>query len=610
MGKVTLVGTQIRGKFLNSGRPTAGSNLMLIEALLDTLEHISARGTEARSVVLLTWSFNPPPPGWEDVLDLIRYIFEVLDDQSIAVVMSAGNARNNDMDDLVPINQLPQTLVVDIPNLIVVGASDQQSRMAMFSRVGPDMIWAPGKAVRVAGPRENDQSLKIADGTSYAGPLVAGLVAYYRGLVYEPGVESQLDEPEIVKRTLKALSRTVQVRFEAQSEEPYVSDSGNKFSWLVPTVWNGQLDDDTSCLLDPDAEGCPKIDINRELKDISIHDLDNSCVTTPITKKRGLQRAGGAAIARRQSGGSCPVLPGEGGGDGGGGGSDDGGLDDQLGPSKTATYLSGTPSPTCMANCGTYCTDFWCRPDRTGQPPHFTEPTRLPATTTTTVRPPVTSSSVRSGVPSSSTPLDPGMTTTSPTPQPNLPEIPEEPWPSNCASTRTYTRCAAPGGGHIVCATSSFCAATSTPAQPKPTPDSPSARRWVAIYFSELTTSNGWGPPHWSRYWSVYEGDGATDYCGGRSVFEKTDSGATLQEPEFPGSDLGAFKAHGRTCRYKSAGRGAVGLVECDGTNPNWWEKCQVAQVENDPIFGGIKACGVLDNPMYKLVLLCSWGEA
>ena len=44
---------------------------MLIEALLDTLEHISSRGTEGRSVVLITWSFKGPPPGWTDVIDLI-----------------------------------------------------------------------------------------------------------------------------------------------------------------------------------------------------------------------------------------------------------------------------------------------------------------------------------------------------------------------------------------------------------------------------------------------------------------------------------------------------------------------------------------------------------
>ncbi|KAK4118504.1 hypothetical protein N657DRAFT_371335 [Parathielavia appendiculata] len=143
-----------------------------------------------------------------------------------------------------------------------------------------------------------------------------------------------------------------------------MSDSGNKFSWFVPTVWKGQLDDDMSCLLDLDAEGCPEIDIDRDLDEISINDLDNSCVAAPVTKRRGLQGPGEAARARRQSGGSCPVLPGDG-GDGDGGSGNDGGLGDQLGPSKTATYLSGTPSPTCTANCGTYCTNFWCRPDRT-----------------------------------------------------------------------------------------------------------------------------------------------------------------------------------------------------------------------------------------------------
>jgi chitinase len=541
---------------------------------------------------------------------LVGYIFEALDDQSIAVVMSSGNANNNDMHHLTPVEQLPQTLAEDIPNLILVGASDKQSRQAMYSRVGSDMVWAPGKEILVAGPHGIDQSLQTLDGTSYSGPLVAGLVAYYRGTLYKPGVESPLEDPEVVKKALKALSRTVQIRSYAQSEEPYVASNGNVFSWVVPTVWNGQLNDATSCLVDSEAEGCPEIDLNRNLEDISIYDLDESCDTVPITKKRGVKRAGRSTRARRQSGGTCPLLPGEdgggdgGGGDGGGGGGD-GGLSDQLGPAKTATYLSGPPSPTCTANCGTYCTDWWCRPNRTGQPPHFTEPTRLPSTTTRP--PPPASSSVRPPLSASGTIPGEGPTT-SPPPLPDLSN--GDPWPTNCASTRTYTRCAAPGGGHIVCVATSMCAATSTTAPPTPTPSEPSSRRWVAIYFSELTMSSGMGPPSWSRYWSVYAGDAGTDYCGGRSVFEKTDSGATLQDPDYPGSDLGSFKAHGRTCRYENAGRGAPGRVECEGTNPDWWETCRAAQLDDDPIFGGIKACGVFDNPMYKLVMLCSWGEA
>ncbi|KAK4120516.1 hypothetical protein N657DRAFT_625063 [Parathielavia appendiculata] len=98
-------------------------------------------------------------------------------------------------------------------------------------------------------------------------------------------------------------------------------------------------------------------------------------------------------------------------------------------PSKTATYLSGTPSPTCTTNCGTYCTDFWCRPDQTDQPPLFTEATPLPPNTT--FRPPAASSIVQppplsaSGVqppPISNTVPDLGASATSP--PPDLPDHP------------------------------------------------------------------------------------------------------------------------------------------------------------------------------------------
>ncbi|KAK4120515.1 hypothetical protein N657DRAFT_674191 [Parathielavia appendiculata] len=110
--------------------------------------------------------------------------------------------------------------------------------------------------------------------------------------------------------------------------------------------------------------------------------------------------------------------------------------------------------------------------------------------------------------------------------------LPDDPWPSNCASTRTFTRCMAPGDEHIVCATSSFCAATSTPAPPTPTPSDPSSRRWHAVLVALLVR---------------VQGHAGTDYCGDRSVFEMTDSGATLQNPEFSAIGPRFVKAHGRS---------------------------------------------------------------
>lgn len=102
--------------------------------------------------------------------------------------MSAGNDdTNKNLQALAPIIALPETLVSAIPNLILVGAANKQSRAALFPGAGPDMIWAPGQQVRVAGPPDGGQNLVDRSGSSYAAPLVAGLVAYYRGLRYRVG---------------------------------------------------------------------------------------------------------------------------------------------------------------------------------------------------------------------------------------------------------------------------------------------------------------------------------------------------------------------------------------------------------------------------------------
>jgi hypothetical protein len=122
----------------------------------------------------------------------------------------------------------------------------------------------------------------------------------------------------------------------------------------------------------------------------------------------------------------------------------------------------------------------------------------------------------------------------------------------------------------------------------------------VTFFFVELTVqSGGPGLPYWSRYWSVSEGN---NFCDTSSIFEKTESGASLQDPRYP-LDMGTFKAHGRTCRYRGSSRNTIGRLECEGTNPDWWETCipsSSAQMD---------WCGHFSNPMYKRVMECSWGE-
>ena len=53
-----------------------------------------------------------------------------------------------------------------LPNLIVVGATTEDGRIAMFSRGGAGLtVYAPGSQVHVADP--DGSGLKLSDGTSF-----------------------------------------------------------------------------------------------------------------------------------------------------------------------------------------------------------------------------------------------------------------------------------------------------------------------------------------------------------------------------------------------------------------------------------------------------------
>jgi hypothetical protein len=57
---------------LPSGEETLGANLINIEALLSTVQHIAHRGYGQRSVVLITWSFQKFTATHADLEDTIR----------------------------------------------------------------------------------------------------------------------------------------------------------------------------------------------------------------------------------------------------------------------------------------------------------------------------------------------------------------------------------------------------------------------------------------------------------------------------------------------------------------------------------------------------------
>jgi hypothetical protein len=320
-----------------------------------------------------------------------------------------------------------------------------------------------------------------------AAPMVSGLVAYFRAL---PGWGDRLQSPADVKKLVMKMRRVVQLSQREEDPNPWKDPStGNTYGILVSPAWNGQLGSGVSCLTQPNAPGCPVIDLNDPTP------VGLLCESQPITK-RGLalqMSENGTLVFRQDGGNSCPV--GSGGGDGTGGGGGTGGAGGQ-GPAETITFESGQPSPTCTAGCGTLCTDYWCTPavDRTGQPPFFTDPANLPSSssasgghtdpTSTGPLPTLSTTSLPNNCVSTTVvpvcngfgPNEVCLQTTScvstwdsTAPLPTLSHTSDPPIPTNCASTSTWTSCAVGiGAGHTACVTHSSCVATSTN-QPSPT---------------------------------------------------------------------------------------------------------------------------------------------
>lgn len=90
------------------------------------------------------------------------------------IVVASGNTENNDVNVEPQIgDDLPQSWANDVlPNLIVVGSNDKQSRAALTSRRGPKLtVYAPGKDVDVAGGKDSGTSLGQTPSISLAGFL-------------------------------------------------------------------------------------------------------------------------------------------------------------------------------------------------------------------------------------------------------------------------------------------------------------------------------------------------------------------------------------------------------------------------------------------------------
>jgi len=166
-----------------------------------------------------------------------------------------------------------------------------------------------------------------------------------------------LVSPERVGQLLRKLRRPVVV--------------GNNLKipgWeIVSQTWNAEVvfkptsagePKHKSCLVDPASPGCPRLDLNDPT---TVGDL---CPPQGNSRRDlGGEGTTNITIAIRQA--ACPLPPSVPGGG-------------NHGPTKTITWSSGTPSPTCKESCGKLCTGFYCVPKPTGTPPDFTPPNNHP----------------------------------------------------------------------------------------------------------------------------------------------------------------------------------------------------------------------------------------
>ncbi|KAG5298761.1 beta-1,3-glucanase [Histoplasma capsulatum G186AR] len=431
--------------------------------------------------------------------------------------------------------------------------------MADFSQYADWMTtFAPGDDVWI--PLGNKDYVTTG-GTSYAAPLVSGLVGYFRSLP-SPWVD-QLKKPASVKKMIKIFHRRITVMDGTVVEPTDVQK-------MKPIIWNGQWGD-YSCLSDYktvdtwDPLGiCPriKLDLSEETNEgETVAPCDDDFTLFDNSQKR-------------LDGTYCPRLP----------RADPG--------SHTVSFTSKggvKPAPTCASGtgCGGHlCTGFFCSPMPTGVPPDRHDPkdpnasSQVPTTTRTTGPQPTCDDKCKLDKGNRCSCGENGCDDKSPSccanascPYCDCGEngcSPSSPWccgNDSCEWSRTGG-----GGGN----------------NPRPKPKT----GFVMISVSDVDNP---APPYIHHYWEVWltTNPKTIDYCKDESLVKlKTDD----VPPALPPS-LGPFTAEGITCKY-TTDKKSVGKLECDSNVAK--SSCALM----DPIK---KWECTLENPVKWLTVRCEW---
>ncbi|KAF6813167.1 glucan 1,3-beta-glucosidase, partial [Colletotrichum musicola] len=336
-------------------------------------------------------------------------------------------------------------------NMVLVGGTDAAGRIGAHSPYADWLVMAPGYSSFVA----DEQGIAPGvTGNSFAAPLVAGIVAYWRGLPnLANGWDVELRDPSNVKKLLMYMQRVIEpdnlpdyLRDNINSEISIPADFDTSNVREIASIWTGQVGKE-NCLQDPSIhQSCPQ----GRLADLLPHGA--GCAQPG---------SGGNKIAARD-GTVCVIRGGTGGGDGPGSGIGD-----------PITYSPGPASPTCAPGsqgCGTLCTGFYCVPSPSGFPPDRWDPedpahrpTSRRSPTTRPTLPPLPTQTTSCAYPTPTTICNGSggrqvcITSTACGPPLTLPPLPSQ---TSCASYKPTTICNGSGNQHV-CETTSVCAETS-----------------------------------------------------------------------------------------------------------------------------------------------------
>ncbi|KAK7702656.1 hypothetical protein SLS64_009619, partial [Diaporthe eres] len=144
----------------------------LIAAFAMIGQDVAQRGLKGKAVISCSLTASEDSIT-EMGIARLRRVLGVLVSLDIPIILSAGNYGGD-------INTYPPMLADELP-LITVGAVDDKGEIASWSQGGALLTTAAGGVGIVCATNEGVDAYRIKQGTSFAAPLVAGMVAYWLG---------------------------------------------------------------------------------------------------------------------------------------------------------------------------------------------------------------------------------------------------------------------------------------------------------------------------------------------------------------------------------------------------------------------------------------------